>query len=93
LVFTVGWQHYRPVLKRFPQGVIEYSLNLWEPDLALFELVSAEERQAAGKTKGIDGKAVSRPEIGPGLGSRGRLSVRVFLTGIVDRDSAFWSVI
>jgi hypothetical protein len=49
--FTVRWQDYRPIPERFPHIVIEYSLTLWEPDLALFELVSAEERQAAGEKK------------------------------------------
>jgi hypothetical protein len=49
--FTVRWHDYRPIPERFPHIVIEYSLNLWEPDLALFEVVSAEERQAAGETK------------------------------------------
>ena len=47
--FTVKWQHYRPIPIRFPQGVTEYSLKLWESDLALFEEVSAEEEQAAGR--------------------------------------------
>lgn len=33
----VRWHHYRPIPVRFPQGFIEYSVNLWESDLALFE--------------------------------------------------------
>jgi hypothetical protein len=49
--FTVQWHHYRPILERFPHAVLEYSLNLWEQDLALFEVVSTEERRAAGETK------------------------------------------
>jgi hypothetical protein len=38
--FTVKWHHYRPIPERFPHGVVEYSLNLWEQDLALFESIS-----------------------------------------------------
>ena len=65
------------------------AFEIMDKKSAVVELYDAIQRAVGG----IDGKAVSRPEIGPGLGSRGRLSVRVFLTGIVDRDSAFWSVI
>ena len=49
--FTVRWHHYRPNPERFPYAVTEYSLNLWESDLALFEVVSAEEQQATAETK------------------------------------------
>jgi hypothetical protein len=49
--FTVRWRHYRPIPERFPHAVFEYSLNLWEPDLALFEVVSDEERKTSGETK------------------------------------------
>jgi len=49
--FSVRWYDYRPIPERFPHAITEYSLNLWEPDLALFEVVSAEERQAARETK------------------------------------------
>jgi len=41
--FTVQWHNYRPIPKRFPRDVTECSINLWESDLALFEVVSAEE--------------------------------------------------
>lgn len=43
----VRWHHYRPIPVRFPQGFIEYSVNLWESDLALFEAFPEEEAQAA----------------------------------------------
>lgn len=49
--FTVRWHLYRPIPTRFPQGVTDYSLNLSEPDLALFEVVSSEEEQAARRSK------------------------------------------
>ena len=32
---------------KFPRGVTEYGINLWEHDLGLFEVVSAEEEQAS----------------------------------------------
>ena len=41
--FTVQWRPYTPIPNKFPLGVMEYSVNLWEPDLTLFEVVSAEE--------------------------------------------------
>jgi hypothetical protein len=44
--FTVRWHHYRPIPRAFPRAVSEYSINLWEPDLALFEAVCAEEEHA-----------------------------------------------
>jgi hypothetical protein len=47
--FRVRWHNYRPVPDRFPRVVVEYSLNLWETDLALFEVVSAGEQEAAMK--------------------------------------------
>jgi hypothetical protein len=49
--FTVRWHHYRPIPQRFPRTVAEYSLNLWEPDLAMFEVVSADEQHAASRSK------------------------------------------
>jgi hypothetical protein len=49
--FTVQWHPYSPIRERFPHAVIEYSLNLWESDLALFELVSDEEQQEANKRR------------------------------------------
>jgi hypothetical protein len=49
--FTVRWHDYTPIPERFPHIVTEYSLNLWESDLEQFEVVAAEERQAARETK------------------------------------------
>jgi len=49
--FTVQWHNYRPIPKRFPRDVTEYSINLWESDLALFEVASPEEEQAARRPK------------------------------------------
>ena len=43
--FTVRWRPYTPIPRKFPRQMTEYSLNCWESDLALFELVSAEEEQ------------------------------------------------
>ena len=48
--FTVRWHHYRPIEIRFPQDVAAYSINLWESDLALFEVVSDDEVRPADKT-------------------------------------------
>jgi hypothetical protein len=47
--FTVRWHHYKPITARFPREVAEYSLNLWESDLQLFEVVTVEEEKAARK--------------------------------------------
>jgi hypothetical protein len=47
--FTVRWHHYKPITARFPRDVAEYSLNLWESDLTLFEVVTIEEEKAARK--------------------------------------------
>jgi hypothetical protein len=47
--FTVRWHSYKPTTVRFPRDVVEYSLNLWESDLTLFEVVTVEEAQAARK--------------------------------------------
>jgi hypothetical protein len=41
--FTVQWRPYTPIPNKFPLGVMEYRVNLWEPDLPLFEAVSDEE--------------------------------------------------
>jgi hypothetical protein len=42
--FTVRWHSYQPTTVRFPRDVAEYSLNLWESDLTLFEVVTVEEK-------------------------------------------------
>jgi hypothetical protein len=47
--FRVKWHHYRPIPTKFPREVIEYSLNLWEADLAIFEVLTIEDEQAARK--------------------------------------------
>jgi hypothetical protein len=43
--FTVRWRPYTPIPNKFPREATEYSTNLWESDLALFEAVSAEEQE------------------------------------------------
>jgi hypothetical protein len=35
--FTVRWRPYIPIPKEFPLHVTEYSINLWESDLAKFD--------------------------------------------------------
>jgi hypothetical protein len=42
--FTVRWHNYKPIQSKCPKGVTDYSLNLWEADLALFGVVSEEEQ-------------------------------------------------
>ena len=37
--------------KRIPRHATEYSINLWEADLAMFEVVTAEEEEAARRSK------------------------------------------
>ena len=49
--FTVRWRPYTPIPHKFPRDVVEYSINLWETDLGLFEAVSAEEELAFRKSK------------------------------------------
>lgn len=49
--FTVRWSDYKPIAARFPRDVTEYSLNLWEKELALFEVVPPEEQQATEEPK------------------------------------------
>ena len=49
--FRVRWNHYRPIPCQFPREVMEYSLNLWESDLALFEVVTAEDEQAVRRSR------------------------------------------
>jgi hypothetical protein len=48
--FTVQWHPYKPIPAKFPREVIEYSLNLWESDLALFDVVTVEEEEVARKS-------------------------------------------
>jgi hypothetical protein len=43
--FTVRWHPYKPIPAKFPREVMEYSLNLWESDLALFEVLTIEDKQ------------------------------------------------
>jgi hypothetical protein len=57
--FAVRWRPYTPIPQKFPRQMTEYSLNLWERDLALFEVVSAEE--AAGKWKPESGPSIIPP--------------------------------
>ena len=45
--FTVRWRPYTPIPHKFPRGMAEYSTNLWERDLALFEVVSSVEEEVA----------------------------------------------
>jgi hypothetical protein len=45
--FTVRWRPYTPIPKIFPRAMTEYSINLWQHDLALFEILTAEEDEAA----------------------------------------------
>ena len=45
--FTVKWHPYTPISTKFPRDVTEYSLNLWEKNLPLFEIVTAEQQEAA----------------------------------------------
>jgi len=45
--FTViKWHPYTPLAIKFPRDATEYSLNLWEKNLPLFEVVTAEQREA-----------------------------------------------
>jgi hypothetical protein len=45
--FTVRWRPYTPIPQKLPGQMTEYSLNLWEADLAMFKVVSADEEHAA----------------------------------------------
>jgi hypothetical protein len=51
--FTVRWRPYTPIPHKFPREATEYSTNLWEADLTLFETVSAED-EAAAKRKQLE---------------------------------------
>ena len=44
--FTVKWHPHTPIATKFPRNATEYSLNLWEKNLPLFEVVTAEQREA-----------------------------------------------
>jgi hypothetical protein len=59
--FTVRWQPYIPIPNEFPSQMTECSLTLWERDLEMFEIVSAEE--AAGKWKPESGPSITRPSV------------------------------
>jgi hypothetical protein len=60
--FTVRWHSYKPTPVRFPCDVAEYSLNLWESDLTLFEVVTVEEAQTAKKPTPKSPEAMPRRE-------------------------------
>jgi len=45
--FTVKWHPYQPIATKFPRNATEYSLNLWEKNLPLFEIVTVEDQEAA----------------------------------------------
>ena len=60
--FTVRWHHYRPIPIRFPQVLTAYSVNLWESDVAMFELVSAEEEQAMDR---VNQEVLPSPNLAP----------------------------
>jgi len=49
--FTVRWHTYKPIPNKFPRDAIEYSLNLWEPDLTLFEVITSGNEQGARKSR------------------------------------------
>jgi hypothetical protein len=57
--FTVRWHNYRPIPARFPHHVVEYSLNLWESDLALFQVVTAEQDQVGRRSQPTYGRSSS----------------------------------
>ena len=67
--FTVLWHQYRPISKRFPRDVIEYSITLWERDLSLFETVPAEEEEAANRMKSESPPSATLAPL-PNLGGR-----------------------
>jgi hypothetical protein len=67
--FTVRWRHYRPIPNKFPRGVTEYSLNLWETDLELFEVVSA--RQVLPKIHHMQTPKLGLDLVGRRLSRRG----------------------
>jgi hypothetical protein len=69
--FTVQWQSYKPIPSKFPHGVTEYSLNLWEADLVLFEVVSPQEEQAA-RRRQQESESSSTPAPIPHLNPRSR---------------------
>jgi hypothetical protein len=73
--FTVRWRPYTPIPHKFPRQVMEYSLNLWEADLALFEAVSAEEEQQ-GRRSQVDASSspilAAHPTLGGGWQARRR---------------------
>ena len=60
--FTLRWHPYKPIPGKFPREVIEYSLNLWESDLALFEVVIVEEAQGARRSR-PNYRGSSRPRL------------------------------
>lgn len=45
--FAVKWWPYKPTPRAYIHTASSYSLNLWEQDLSLFEVVTPEEEQAA----------------------------------------------
>ena len=74
--FTVRWRPYTPIPDTFPRGATEYSTNLWESDLTLFEAVSAEEAANTSNQKAEPSWNPARlPHIGGGGQPRKRVSV------------------
>ena len=74
--FTVRWRPYTPIRGKFPRGMTEYSVNLWEKDLALFEVVSAEEEAASGDSA-RESQVIRPPLPKLGGGSHARRQGRV----------------
>jgi hypothetical protein len=76
--FTVRWRTYIPIPNTFPREAGEYSTNLWESDLALFEVVSNLEKEEARK-KQLEAQSLfplaSYPSLGGGWQARRRSGV------------------
>jgi hypothetical protein len=62
----------------FPHGVTEYSLNLWEGDLVLFEVASPQEEQAARRRQRELAPSATPPPI-PRLHARSRSRRSAFI--------------
>ena len=65
---SVKWHHYKPIATKFPRDATEYSLNFWEKDLPLFEVVTAEEQAASRSQQESPPSSIIAPR--PKLGVR-----------------------
>jgi hypothetical protein len=58
--FMLRWRPYTAIPNISPRKMSEYSINLWKRNLAMFEVVSADEEEAVRKSK-LEGGTLNRP--------------------------------